>query len=114
MAIKAPMDGMIVMENMMRGSEIAQIQQGDQLFPGQMFARIVDPSSMLVSATVNQADVESLRVGSKARLRFDAYPGLELPAHVDSIGAITEAGRMRANFVKEIPVFLKLDRWIPE
>jgi multidrug efflux pump subunit AcrA (membrane-fusion protein) len=113
MAIKAPMDGMLVMENTMRGSEFAQIQQGDQIFPGQMFARVVDPSSMLVAATVNQADVENLRVGSKAILRFDAYPGLELPAHVTSLGAITNPGRMRPNFFKEIPVRLKLDRMDP-
>lgn len=113
MLIKAPMDGMLVMENTRRGTEFAQIQQGDQIFPGQMFARIVDPSSMLVSATVNQADVESLRVNAKAILRFDAYPGLELPAHVTSIGAIAGAGGMRANYFKEIPVFLKIDRMDP-
>ncbi len=113
MAIKSPMDGMIVMENMMRGTEFAQIQQGDQIFPGQMFARIVDPTSMLVAATVNQTDVESVRVGSRATLRFDAYPGLELPAHVTSIGAITNPGRMRASFFKEIPVYLKLDKMDP-
>lgn len=113
MLIKAPMDGMLVMENTRRGTEFAQIQQGDQIFPGQMFARIVDPSSMLVAATVNQADVEGLRVGAKAALRFDAYPGLELPAHVISIGAITNAGGMRAGYFKEIPVHLKIDRLDP-
>ena len=113
MVLKAPMDGMLVMENMMRGSEFSQIQQGDQLFPGQMFARVVDPSSMVVTASVNQADVEFVRVGSKAELRFDAFPGLVLPAHVVSIGAITKPGGMRSNFVKEIPVFLKLDKMDP-
>ncbi len=113
MGVKATMDGMLVMENIMRGSEFAQIQQGDQLFPGQMFARIVDPSSMLVSATANQADIEMLRVGAKAILRFDAYPGLELPAHVISIAAITKPGGMRSTFVKEVPVFLKIDKMDP-
>lgn len=110
MGISAPMDGMLVMESMMRGSEFSQIQQGDQLYPGQMFARIVDPRSMLVSASVNQADVEMVRVGSKAILRFDAYPDLELAAHVISIAAITKPGGPRGSFVKEIPVFLKLDQ----
>jgi multidrug efflux pump subunit AcrA (membrane-fusion protein) len=110
MGITASMDGMLVMESMMRGSEFSQIQQGDQLFPGQMFARIVDPRSMLVSASVNQADVEMVRVGSKAILRFDAYPGLELAAHVTSLAAITRPGGPRGSFVKEIPVFLKLDQ----
>jgi biotin carboxyl carrier protein len=113
MAVVAPMDGMLVMESMMRGSEFSTIQQGDQLFPGQMFARIVDPSSMLVAATVNQADVEFLRVNAKANLTFDAYPGLELPAHVVSIAAIPKPGGQRGAFVKEIAVFLKLDKMDP-
>jgi multidrug efflux pump subunit AcrA (membrane-fusion protein) len=113
MSIRAPMDGMLVMENTRRGTEFAQIQAGDQIFPGQMFARIIDPSSMLVAATVNQADVEGLRVNAKAILHFDAYPGLELPAHVTAIGAITSAGGMRANYFKEIPVFLKIDQMDP-
>jgi multidrug efflux pump subunit AcrA (membrane-fusion protein) len=113
MLVTAPMDGLLVMETTRRGSEFAQIQQGDQLFPGQMFARIVDTSSMLVSATVNQTDVESLRINAKATLHFDAYPDLTLPAHVVSIGAIANTGGFRANFVKEIPVYLKLDRVDP-
>lgn len=113
MLVAAPIDGLLVMETTRRGSEMAQIQQGDQLFPGQMFARVVDTSSMLVSATVNQTDVESLRINAKASLRFDAYPGLTLPAHVVSIGAIANTGGTRANFVKEIPVYLKLDQIDP-
>lgn len=110
LAMTASMDGMLVMESMRRGNEFSQIQQGDQLMPGQLFARIVDPSSMMVSATVNQTDVEFVRVGAKAMLRFDAYPGLELPAHVVSMGAITNPGGQRAAFVKEIPVYLKIDK----
>jgi biotin carboxyl carrier protein len=110
MLVKAPMEGMLVMQNTMRGSDFSQIRQGDQLFPGMMFAQIVDPSSMLVTASVNQADVENLRINQKATLRFDAYPGLELPAHVMAIGAITKPGGQRADFFKEIPVFFKIDR----
>jgi multidrug resistance efflux pump len=113
MLVTAPIDGLLVMESTRRGSEFAQIQQGDQLFPGQMFARVVDTSSMLVSATVNQTDVEDLRINAKATLRFDAYPDLVLSAHVVSIGAIASTGGFRANYVKEIPVYLKLDQIDP-
>jgi macrolide-specific efflux system membrane fusion protein len=98
---------------MRRGNDFDQIKQGDQLFPGQMFAQVVDPSAMLVSAAVCQSDVESVRIGAKATLRFDAFPGLELPAHVISIAAITRTGGMRANYYKEVPVFLKIDRMDP-
>lgn len=113
MRLTAPMDGMVVMQNIFRSGEMTQIKEGDQLFPGQMFMQIVDPSSMLVAANVNQADVESIRVGAKAHLRFDAYPGLVLPGKVVSIGAITRPGGQRAAFVKEVPVFIKLEKLDP-
>ena len=72
--------------------------------------QIVDLSSMIINATVNQVDVDNLRIGQKAKVRFDAYPDLEVPAHVAAIGAMTRAGGMRASYVKEIPVILKIDK----
>ncbi|MEP6534614.1 MAG: HlyD family efflux transporter periplasmic adaptor subunit [Bryobacteraceae bacterium] len=109
MVMKAAIGGLVVMQNTIRGSEMAQIQEGDQLFPGQPFMQIVDTRSMVINASVSQVDVEHMRIGLKARVRFDAYPELELPAHVYAISAITKPGGSRANFVKEVPVRLKLD-----
>jgi HlyD family secretion protein len=109
MISKAAIDGMVVMQSMLRGSEFGQIQEGDQLFPGQLFMQIVDTRTMVVNATINQADAERVRVGQKATVRFDAYPGLELPAHVRAVAAVTKTGGFRANYLKEIPVVLKLD-----
>ncbi|MBM3759061.1 MAG: HlyD family efflux transporter periplasmic adaptor subunit [Acidobacteria bacterium] len=110
MVAKANIDGMTVMQNTMRGSEFAQIQAGDQVYPGQFFMQVVDPNRMLINATVNQVDGEQLRLGMKARVRFDAYPGLEVPAHIVNIAAVPKSGGMRASFVREIPVMLKIDQ----
>ncbi|HBY58756.1 MAG TPA: hypothetical protein DEH78_02970 [Solibacterales bacterium] len=113
MVVRAPIDGMAVMQNIFQGGELRAVQQGDQLFPGQLFMQVVDPASMVINAAVNQVDVERMRVGARARVRFDAYPDLELPARVTAIGAITRAGGQRASFFKEVPVFLKLERMDP-
>jgi len=67
---------------------------------------------MVVNAMVNQVDAEVLRIGMKATIRLDAYPGLELPGHVYSIGAVPVAGR-RPNFMRQIPIRLKLDKVDP-
>jgi HlyD family secretion protein len=107
--IKAPIDGLMVVQTTYRGNEFQQIQEGDQLWPGMQFIQIVDPSAMVVNASINQVDVERLRIGAKAKVRFDAFPDLELPAHVFSIGAVTRPGGPRATYVKDIPVRLKLD-----
>lgn len=113
LVIKSPIDGMVVVQSSFRGSEMQQIQNGDQLYPGQFFMSIVDPSSMVVNASVNQVDMERLRLGAKARVRFDAYPDLELPARVYSLGGVPKSGGARASFVKEIPIRLKLEKMDP-
>jgi multidrug resistance efflux pump len=113
MIVKAPIDGLIVMQTMFRSGEMTQIQNGDQLYAGMRFMQIVDPTSMVINASVNQVDADTMRVGAKAKVRFDAFPGLELPATVHAIGAMTRPGGMRAQYVKEIPVVLKLDKLDP-
>jgi HlyD family secretion protein len=112
MIMKSPMEGIVVMQSIRRGVEYGQAQVGDQIYPGQPFMQIVDPSSMVVNAAVNQVDAELLRIGMRATVRLDAYPGLELPAHLFAIGAVPVAGR-RPNFMRQIPVRLKLDKEDP-
>lgn len=113
MLVKAPREGLVVMQNTFRGGEFGPIQQGDQVYPGNVFMQIVDPSSMVVNATVNQSDVQSLRIGQRARIRFDAFPGLELPGRLYLIGAITKAGGMRAQFKKDVVVRFRLEKMDP-
>lgn len=113
MLVKAPREGLVVMQNTFRGGEFGPIQQGDQVYPGNVFMQIVDPSSMVVNATVNQSDVQSLRIGQRAKIRFDAFPGLELPGRLYLIGAITKAGGMRAQFKKDVVVRFRLEQMDP-
>jgi multidrug resistance efflux pump len=113
MLFRSSIDGIVVMGTTFRGTEFSQIRVGDEVRPGMMFMRVVDPSSMVVEAVVNQADIEMLRVGARAKVRFDAYPDLELPGRVYSIAAMPKSGGFRAAYVKEVPVVVKLDRLDP-
>jgi HlyD family secretion protein len=111
--VKAPIDGLVVMQTIRRGGDSAEVKEGDQLYPGQAFMQIVDTASLCVDAKVNQVDIERLRVGAAAEVTFDAYPGLTLPAEVVSIGAIASGGGWRASYVKDVPVRLKLRKLDP-
>jgi len=113
MMVKSPIAGITVMQQTFAGSEFRPVQEGDPLMPGFLFMQIVDTSSMVINANVNQVDAERLRINAKAKVRFDAYPGLELPAHVVSVAAVTKTGGFRASYMKEIPVRLKLDAMDP-
>ena len=110
MTIKAPMDGTVVMASIVRNGEFGQVREGDQVNAGQPFVSIVDPSSMVLNANVNQVDAEKLRLGSKAEIRVDAYPDVVLPGTLTGIGAMSKTSTFRGTYVGEIPVRIKIDR----
>ncbi len=109
----APADGFVVMASIVRNNEFGTVREGDQVRSGQPFMFIVDPSSMILSATVNQVDAERLRLGMKARIRLDAYSDIEVPGTLDGIGAMAQTSTFRAAYVGEIPVRLNLDKMDP-
>ena len=113
MTIKSPMDGIVVMQSIVRNGEFGQIQEGDQVFAGQPFMQIVDPTSMVLNATVNQVDAEKLRLGMKCNIRLDAYPDIEMPGTLIGIGALSKTSTFRASYVGEIPIRLKIERTDP-
>ncbi len=110
MTIKAPMAGIVVMASITRNGEFGQVREGDEVRPGQPFMYIVDPTAMVLEATVNQVDAEKLRLGMKAKIRLDAYADIDVPGTLVGIGAMSKTSTFRAGFVGEIPVRVKLDR----
>jgi multidrug efflux pump subunit AcrA (membrane-fusion protein) len=113
MVVRAPMDGLAVVQTIFRGGEYGQIRAGEELRSGQPYLQIVDPRSMIVEAKANQVDVERLRIGASAHVRFDAFSSLELPARVFSISPLAKSGGWRGNYITEAPVYLKLEGMDP-
>ena len=109
MVVHSPMNGLAVMETTWRGGDFGKIQKGDEVWTGEPFMRIVDPSSMVVNATVNQVDVQRLHLGAPARIHFDAYPDLTLNATVDRIGAMAIEAGDRGAYVRQVPVRLRIE-----
>lgn len=113
MTIKSPIDGIVVMGTIPRNGEFGQIREGDQIGAGQPFMSIVDPSSMVLNATVNQVDAERLRLGMKATVRLDAYPEVRLPGDLIGIGAMSKTSTFRGSYVGEIPIRIKIAKTDP-
>ncbi len=110
MLVRAPMDGVAVMQTTWRGNQPGMVQEGDQVFPGSLFMVIIDPSAMILNATLNQVDSQELRLGQSAEIRLEAYPNESWPARLISLGAMAGGsaygmrGGSRALFVKQIPL----------
>jgi len=103
--IRAPIDGMIVIETMNRpGGDRVQVAPGDRVFPGQPFMKIVDTSAMLVNATVNQTESNLFRLGQNATVNLDAFPEARFTGKIDSIGALATGGRSQNFYIRTLPV----------
>jgi RND family efflux transporter MFP subunit len=107
--IKSPIDGQVVMRTTIRNGQTGQVQLGDELAPGQPFMRVVDPSTMQLDATVNQADADQVRLGQKATVRFDAYPNLVVSGKVEAVGTLAIGGRRINYWVRQVPVRIAIE-----
>ncbi len=108
LTIRARMNGLVVMQQIFRAGEMAQIQEGDQVYPGQLFMKVVDTSSMQVEGLVNQAESSNFRVGQRVRIRLDAFPGLEFDGTVTNIGAIAAGGWRNSFYIRNVPIRISI------
>jgi multidrug efflux pump subunit AcrA (membrane-fusion protein) len=109
MVIRAPMDGIVVLQTINRGGDMGPAQQGDQLYPGRLFMQVIDPKSMLLNGTISQVDAQQIKIGMKAKVHLDAYPNLEFPAHIAGINALSKISSRRPSFKGDIDVRVKLE-----
>jgi HlyD family secretion protein len=116
--ILSPMDGLVVMSSVFRGGEMAQIQQGDQVYPGQQILKVVDTRNMQVEGSVSQADSGDLRVNQLARIGLDAFPDVHMTGKVYSIGALAVGGWRQNYYIRAVPVRVQIEgsdpRLIPD
>lgn len=116
----APMDGMVVVQAMMRdrSSDMTQYKVGDTVASGQVFLKIVDTASMQLEARSNQAESSELRVGQPAKVMLDAFPGLTFQGRVHSLGAIAVQSGRESYWVRGVPVVIQIEgkdaRLIPD
>jgi HlyD family secretion protein len=117
-SIYASMDGLVVMQQIWRGSEMGQVQQGDRLSPGQPFMKVVNTKTMQVEATANQAESSDFRIGQAAVIKLDAFKDLQFKGKIHSIGALASGGYRNSYYVRTVPVRVKIEgddpRLIPD
>jgi biotin carboxyl carrier protein len=107
MVVKSPLPGLVVLRQNWRGSQMVEIQEGEEARPGMPIMLVVDPSAMLVRVKVYQADLHLLRAGQPARISLDAYPGLEFEGRVEQVAPVGTTSRLTdrvRNFVAMVSI----------
>ena len=116
LTIKAPLTGMVALENIWKGGSMGHAQEGDQLWGGQALLKIFDPSEMVVDAQVGEPDGTRLTPGLRAKVRLDAYPDMELEAAFvnSSPVAVTALGSPVKNFNARFRLLKADPRLLPD
>jgi membrane fusion protein, multidrug efflux system len=109
--VRAPVGGKI--------SSADRLQVGQMMQQGLPALTIVASDRSWIEANFKETDLARMRVGQRATLEFDAYPGMEIKGHVASIGAgtgsefsILPAQNANGNWVKvtqRVPVRIAID-----
>lgn len=92
MEIRAPIDGIVVLNPIWKQGQMGDVQEGDQIRPGNSFMQVVDPSAMQVRVLANQEDFLSLHVGQSAHVRLDAYPDMVFSGKLEEMAPIGRNG----------------------
>lgn len=108
--VRAPQDGWVTKRN---------VEVGNYVTPGQQIMSLVSPN-IWITANFKETQLTHMRPGQKVTIGVDAYPGLELEGHVDSIQRGTGAKftafppeNATGNFVKivqRVPVKIVIDK----
>jgi membrane fusion protein (multidrug efflux system) len=113
--VRAPIAG--------RVAQADRLQVGQQAITSLPMLTIVASGTSYVEANFKETDLDEMRVGQPAEVRFDAYDGLVLRGHVVSIGAgtgsefsVLPAQNATGNWVKvtqRVPVRIAIDERSP-
>lgn len=110
MTFRSPIGGVVVMGQTQRGSDMGEIEAGDEVRAGHAFMQVMDLNSLYLEAIVNQVDENALQPGARAVIRLDAVEGVEIPGRLTTIGAIATANRYRPAWVRHLAVRISPDR----
>ncbi len=113
MVVKAPLAGMVALENSWRNGSLGHAQEGDQVYSGSPLLRVFDPHQMMVEVAVSEADGALLTPGATATIHLDAYPKAEFTAHLESASPIATSPPFGST-VRTFSARFKLDQTAPE
>jgi len=88
LTVKAPIRGMVALENIWRNNSMGHAQEGDQIWPGSPLLRLFDPTAMAVEVSVGEPDGAVLVPGARATVHPDAFPDLTVTAHFESASPV--------------------------
>jgi HlyD family secretion protein len=86
LALRAPLDGVVALQNhwQPQGSP-TPFKPGDRAWPGAAIAELPDPSTLKISARIEEAERGQLKVGQTGAVRVEAVPDGSFEGRIETI-----------------------------
>ena len=102
LVLRAPLDGVVSLKENRNaaggffffGMVLPEYREGDQVFPGQPVAEVIESGRMELRAKIDENDRGNLTAGQQAKVSVDALPGEVFIARVGALSGLAS----RANF----------------
>lgn len=107
LTLLAPIDGLVVLQEIFGANGRAKVKVGDTPWRGQTLVEIPDLSQMMIKAKVNEVYISQIRANQQVIITIDALPGLQFYGTVSRVAAL--ATRERDSSVKTFDVEIVLD-----
>jgi RND family efflux transporter MFP subunit len=85
LSLRAPLDGIVALQNHWQPGGSAPFKPGDRAWPGSAIAELPDVSSLKIAARVEEAERGQLKAGQSVSVRIDALPDRSFDGHVETI-----------------------------
>jgi HlyD family secretion protein len=110
----APMSGLVAIRQnrgnfMMRGMQLPDLREGDQVFPGLPVADVLDLSELEVAAKVGELDRANLHDGQDVTLRLDAVPDKIFHGQIKTLSGTATANIWSGDVAKKFDVIFSVD-----
>jgi len=106
LAVKAPLDGMVLHRADFRGEKFAV---GSMAFMGLPLAEVPDMQTLAVRALLPERELTRIAIGQKMLVHVEGGAGATLPAHVVQIGKVVRS-KSRIQPIPIVELILELDR----
>jgi HlyD family secretion protein len=117
MRVKSSIDGLVIVrENRdasggfyFGGMSLPDYQEGDQVYPGNVVAQVINVTQMEIGAKVSEKDRENVKTGQPVEIRVDALPGKVFQGKVKNIAGMVSGDMFDEDPVHKFDVTIELD-----
>ncbi len=116
LSVRAPLKGMVALQNVYRNNSMGHAQEGDQVWSGSPLMKLFDPTLMEVEVAVGEPDGAVLVPGAKAVVHLDAFPDATFTARFSSASPVATSplGISVKTFIARFRLDQKDPRLLPD